>query len=47
MKKATTDVQKLINNYLDKNNNLNLRSLFNNTKPKTIYRVEIKDEYDK
>ena len=33
--------------YLDKNNNLNLRSLFNNTKPKTIYRVEIKDEYDK
>lgn len=47
MKKAKVDVQKLIDNYLDKNNNLNLRSLFNNTKPKTIYRVEIKDEYDK
>ena len=47
MKKAKDDVQKLIDNYLDKNNNLNLRSLFNNTKPKTIYRVEIKDEYDK
>ena len=47
MKKAKADVQKLIDNYLDKNNNLNLRSLFNNTKPKTIYRVEIKDEYDK
>ena len=47
MKKAKADVQKLIDNYLDKNNNLNLRFLFNNTKPKTIYRVEIKDEYDK
>ena len=29
------------------NNNFNLMSLFNNTKPKTIYRVEIKNEYDK
>ena len=47
MKKAKDDVQKLIDNYLDKNNNLNLRSLFNNTKPKTIDRVEIKNEYDK
>ena len=43
MKKAKDDVQKLIDNYLDKNNNLNLGSLFNNIKPKTIYRVEIKD----
>ena len=47
MKKAKDDVQKLIDNYLDKNNNLNLRSLFNTTTPTTIYSVEIKDEYDK
>ena len=47
MKKAKDDVQKLIDNYLDKNNNLNLRSLFKKKKTKTVYRVEIKDEYDK
>ncbi len=46
MKKAKADVKRLIDNYLDKNNNLNLRYLFDNAKPRTIYKVVIKDEQD-
>lgn len=47
IKKAKADAKRLIDNYLDKNNNLNLRYLFDNAKPRTIYKAVIKDEQDK
>lgn len=47
MKKAKEDVKRLINNYLDKNNNLDVKCLFNDIRPKTIYKVVIINEQDK
>lgn len=44
MKKAEEDVRRLINDYLDKNNNLDVRCLFNDVRPKTIYKVVIVNE---
>ena len=47
MKKAKEDVRRLINNYLDKNNNLDVKCLFNDIRPKTIYKVVINNEQNK
>lgn len=44
MKKAEEDVRRLINDYLDKNNNLDVRWLFNDIRPRTIYKVVIVNE---
>ena len=41
MERAKADVKWLVDNYLRKNNNLDIRNLINNETPHTIYKVEI------
>ncbi|WP_138269474.1 hypothetical protein [Anaerofustis stercorihominis] len=41
MERAKADVKGLVDNYLRKNNNLDIRNLINNETPHTIYKVEI------
>lgn len=44
MKRAKADVQGLVDNYLNKDNNLDIRHLIDESTPQTIYKVEIKKD---